>query len=67
MAGKTAAKDVLSLQDISVVGLRGSSSQSPTIGASPGDLRSAEQRGRETLTEPACTRPTFHRYWTGVR
>src|SRR5208337_22094 len=23
--------------------------------------------GRETLPEPACTRPTFHRTWTGVR
>ncbi len=38
--------------------MRPTVSQSPAVGASPGDLRSAERRGRETLAE---RRPTVGR------
>src|SRR5271157_3315343 len=35
--------------------LRPRVSQSPTVGASRGELRSAERRGQETLAEPRCS------------
>ena len=37
--------------------LRPKISQSPTVGASPGDPRSAERRGRETLAERSTPHP----------
>src|SRR5271157_1621342 len=45
---------------------RGSPRDAPSVG-NWGTRGRRGRRVRRPLPEPACTRPTFHRYWTGVR